>query len=128
MKRIYKKDIKAMKLTEDEMWWAEDTFDEINKRGVDSISLKYYLRTDRYDIKDKTSMLKKALKYFAKKYLKEIGAYDQCSFWEMSCYVADILCVSACELQRWYRGMSLEDKSIYIAETFGLDVFGIEEN
>ena len=81
---------------------------EINKNGVDN-SLRYYLCTDRYDIKDKTSMLKKALKYFAKKYLKEIGAYDQCSFWEMSCYVADILCVSACELQRWYRGMSHED-------------------
>lgn len=128
MKRIYSKDIKAMKLTEDEMYWAKDVFDEINKRGVNSISLKYYLRTDRYDIEDKTSMLKKALKYFAKKYLKEIGAYDQCSFWEMSCYVADILCVSACELQRWYRGMSYEDKSIYIAETFGLDTFGIKEN
>ena len=128
MKRIYSKDIKAMKLTEDEMYWAKDVFDEINKRGVNSISLKYYLRTDRYDIKDKTSMLKKALKYFAKKYLKEIGAYDQCSFWKMSYYVADILCVSACELQRWYRGMSHEDKSIYIAETFGLDTFGIEED
>lgn len=25
MKRIYNKDIKAMKLTEDEMWWAKDT-------------------------------------------------------------------------------------------------------
>lgn len=73
MKRIYSKDIKAMKLTEDEMYWAKDVFDEINKRGVNSISLKYYLRTDRYDIEDKTSMLKKALKYFAKKYLKEIG-------------------------------------------------------
>lgn len=128
MKRIYSKDIKAMKLTEDEMYWAKDVFDEINKRGVNSISLKYYLRTDRYDIEDKTSMLKKALKYFAKKYLKEIEAYDQCSFWKMSCYVADILCVSACELQRWYRGMSHEDKSIYIAETFGLDTFGIKEN
>lgn len=128
MKRIYSKDIKAMKLTEDEMYWAKDVFDEINKRGVNSISLKYYLRTDRYDIEDKTSMLKKALKYFAKKYLKEIGACDQCSFWKMSCYVADILCVSACELQRWYRGMSYEDKSIYIAETFGLDTFGIKEN
>lgn len=128
MKRIYSKDIKAMKLTEDEMYWAKDVFDEINKRGVNSISLKYYLRTDRYDIEDKTSMLKKALKYFAKKYLKEIRAYDQCSFWKMSCYVADILCVSACELQRWYRGMSYEDKSIYIAETFGLDTFGIKEN
>lgn len=128
MKRIYSKDIKAMKLTEDEMYWAKDVFDEINKRGVNSIGLKYYLRTDRYDIEDKTSMLKKALKYFAKKYLKEIGAYDQCSFWKMSCYVADILCVSACELQRWYRGMSYEDKSIYIAETFGLDTFGIKEN
>ena len=128
MKRIYSKDIKAMKLTEDEMYWAKDVFDEINKRGVNSISLKYYLRTDRYDIEDKTSMLKKALKYFAKKYLKEIGADDQCSFWKMSCYVADILCVSACELQRWYRGMSYEDKSIYIAETFGLDTFGIKEN
>ena len=116
-----------MKLTENEIWWAKDTFDEINKNGVDN-SLRYYLCTDRYDIKDKTSMLKKALKYFAKKYLKEIGAYDQCSFWEMSCYVADILCVSACELQRWYRGMSHEDKSIYIAETFGLDTFGIYEN
>ena len=46
----------------------------------------------------------------------------------MSCYVADILCVSPCELQRWYRGMKYEDKSIYIAETFGLDTFGIYEN
>lgn len=73
MKRIYSKDIKAMKLTEDELYWAKDVFDEINKRGVNSISLKYYLRADHYDIKDKTSMLKKALKYFAKKYLKEIG-------------------------------------------------------
>lgn len=116
-----------MKLTEDEMWWAKDTFDDINKNGVDN-SLRYYLRTDHYDIKDKTSMLKKALKYFAKKYLKEIGAYDQCSFWEMSCYVADILCVSPCELQRWYRGMRCEDESIYIAETFGLDTFGVYEN
>lgn len=127
MKRIYSKDIKAMKLTEDEMWWAEDIFDDINKNGVDN-SLRYYLRTDRYDIKDKTSLIKKALRYFAKKYLKEIGGYDQCSFWEMSCYVADILCVSPCELQRWYRGMKNEDKSIYIAETFGLDVFGFYEN
>ena len=57
MKRIYNKDIKAMKLTEDEMWWAKDTFDDINKNGVDN-SLRYYLRTDHYDIKDKTSMLK----------------------------------------------------------------------
>ena len=56
MKRIYNKDIKAMKLTEDEMWWAKDTFDDINKNGVDN-SLRYYLRTDHYDIKDKTSML-----------------------------------------------------------------------
>lgn len=128
MKRIYSKDIKAMKLTEDELYWAKDVFDEINKRGVNSISLKYYLRADHYDIKDKTSMLKKALKYFAKKYLKEIGEYDQCSFWKMSCYVADILCVSPCELQRWYRGMRCEDESIYIAETFGLDTFGIYEN
>lgn len=128
MKRIYSKDIKAMKLTEDELYWAKDVFDEINKRGVNSISLKYYLRADHYDIKDKTSMLKKALKYFAKKYLKEIGGYDQCSFWKMSCYVADILCVSPCELQRWYRGMRCEDESIYIAETFGLDTFGIYEN
>ena len=127
MKRIYNKDIKAMKLTEDEMWWAKDTFDDINKNGVDN-SLRYYLRTDHYEIKDKTSMLKKALKYFAKKYLKEIGAYDQCSFWKMSCYVADILCVSPCELQRWYRGMRCEDESIYIAETFGLDTFEIYEN
>lgn len=39
MKRIYSKDIKAMKLTEDEMYWAKDVFDEINKRGVNSISL-----------------------------------------------------------------------------------------
>ena len=37
MKRIYNKDIKAMKLTEDEMWWAKDTFDDINKNGVDII-------------------------------------------------------------------------------------------
>ena len=116
-----------MKLTEDEMCWAKDVFDDINKNGVDN-SLRYYLRTDHYDIKDKTSMLKKALKYLAKKYLKEIEAYDQCSFWEMSCYVADILCVSPCELQRWYRGLKYEDKSIYIAETFGLDTFGIYEN
>lgn len=128
MKRIYSKDIKAMKLTEDELYWAKDVFDEINKRGVNSISLKYYLRADHYDIKDKTSMLKKALKYFAKKYLKEIGGCDQCSFWKMSCHVADILCVSPCELQRWYRGMKYEDESIYIAETFGLDTFGIYEN
>lgn len=127
MKRIYKKDIKAMKLTKDELWWAEDTFDDINKNGINN-SLRYYLRTDRYDIEDKTSMLKKALKYFAKEYLKKIKAYDQCSFWKMSCYVANTLCVSPCELQRWYRGMSLEDKSIYIAETFGLDTFGIKEN
>lgn len=126
MKRIYSKDIKAMKLTESEFWWAKDTFDEINKKGVDN-SLKYYLLADRYEIKDKTSMLKKALKYFAKKYLKEIGGYNQGSFWEMSCYVADILCVSPCDLQRWYRGMGCEDKSVYIAETFGLDVFGIFE-
>lgn len=70
MKRIYKKDIKAMKLTKDELWWAEDIFDDINKNGINN-SLRYYLRTDRYDIKDKTSMLKKALKYFAKEYLKK---------------------------------------------------------
>lgn len=42
-----------MKLTEDELYWAKDVFDEINKRGVNSISLKYYLRADHYDIKDK---------------------------------------------------------------------------
>lgn len=127
MKRIYSKDIKAMKLTEDELWWAKDVFDDINKNGVEN-SLRYYLRTDHYDIKDKTSMLKKAFKYLAKKYLKEIGGGDQCSFWKMSCHVADVLCVSPCELQRWYRGMRCEDESIYIAETFGLDVFGIYEN
>lgn len=126
MKRIYSKDIKAMKLTEAELWWAKDTFDDINKNGVDN-SLRYYLLTDRYEIKDKTSMLKKALKYFAKKYLKGIGGYGQCSFWEMCCYVADVLCVSPCELQRWYRGMREEDKSIYISETFGLDVFEISK-
>nr|DAY86890.1 MAG TPA: hypothetical protein [Caudoviricetes sp.] len=126
MKRIYSKDIKAMKLTEDELWWAEDVFDDINKNGVEN-SLRYYLRAGHYEIKDKTSMLKKAFKYFAKKYLKEIEGCDQCSFWKMSCYVADVLCVSPCELQRWYRGMRCEDESIYIAETFGLDTFGIYE-
>lgn len=122
-KLIKKSEIKAWKLTETEMFWAEDWADDLNKnREQNFMRIKmergFAITADRL-------MLHKALKYYAKRYLKEVtGGCDQCRFSEMAIWIANRLLVSYWNVMRQFRGIAFNDPELYIAETFGLDTFG----
>lgn len=125
-KIITKRDIKAMNLTEDELFFIEPEFDELNKLRENNQSARIYFADEyRRFMRDKrvVSAYDKAVKYFAKKYMKEHGYSYQCSLRAVARYIANIFYTSTEIIICTLKGLAHLDKAIYVSDTYGLDLF-----
>lgn len=117
MKSIYAKDVKAMLLTEEELFSIEQEISEINEIGF-SESFNFTLQNST-DWQIKKDGITKMLKYFA---CKTINGNLTNSFSKVCRSVAQLLGCSRFNVARWLKGMG---DSFIIADQFGQDYIEI---
>ena len=111
MKSIYAKDVKAMLLTEEELFSIEQEISEINEIGF-SESFNFTLQNGT-DWQSKKDGITKMIKYFA---VKTIKSNLTNNFSKVCRSVAQLLGCSRYNISRWLKGMR---NTFIIADQFG---------
>lgn len=123
MKVFTKAILKKIGLTETEYFMLMSEIEAINKDCKSDEFAVYFLDCYYFNNEDVKHAIQKIVIYFAKQYQ---GDYTQCSLRGACSYIATRLNCNSRGVMRLLKGMSYNNSTIYIADTFGLDVLGIQ--
>lgn len=116
-------DIKKMGLTDTEYSMISLEIESLNKDNKSDAFAVYFFDCYYFVNSDVENAIKKIVIFLAKKYQ---GENEQCSLRGACGYISLILNCSSTNVMRLLKGISYNNQHIYVADTFGLDVLGIQ--